>query len=221
MERIEVKLADLEALLETRSRERNHDAKAWGGRYHDLLMVLIGFMLTTVCGGLLTFSFNSQSKEKERRDVLRIKSISFLEETASDFNKPFSRTFGQIRSRNQSDINRIIEATDALFTKRLRVRVLSRAYLRSDHFSTDYDFIVFELSAITRQLEALQKGADCDKVAEYACHRVEHIRKEQGVDVGSPEQLESPYEELVEWTNLTWNLTSRVLADELIKATDR
>jgi hypothetical protein len=220
MERIEVKLADLEALLEARSRERNHDAKAWGGRYHDLLMVLIGFLLTTVCGGLLSFFFNSHSKEKERRDVLRTKSITFLEETANDFNKPFSRIAGQIRSGNQFGINDIAEATSALFPKRLRVGVLSRAYLRSDHFSTDYDFIVFELSGITSQLEALQKGADCDKVAEYARHRVEHIRKVRGVN-GSPEQLESPYGELMEWTNLTWDLTSRVLADELIKATDK
>ena len=193
------------------------------GRYHEIVLLLLGFILTTICGTVLTHNFQSQAQDKDRRETRRTESVRFLVEVANDVNKPFSRITTQLRARNKYDTADIGEEIGTLFTKRLGTKVMNHAYLRSDRFWKDYDLVTWELHNITTQLQDLKAGTTTSKdVAAFARERIELLRKNSALEtVTKNEHLGTPYDEMMELRALLWDYTSRFLEAEVTDAIDR
>jgi len=68
MDRIEVKLADLDAVLERVAATRPTESKLFD-TYQKLVLLFVSFLLTGVVGAGLTYFFNVRAEEKERTSI--------------------------------------------------------------------------------------------------------------------------------------------------------
>jgi hypothetical protein len=90
VDKVEVKLADLDTLLEKLDAIRPRERKLFG-TYHDFALLSFGFLLTGIFGTVLTYLFDANAKKKEQANIVATAQL----QSASDLFKDLSRSTSQ------------------------------------------------------------------------------------------------------------------------------
>ena len=181
---------------------------------HPLLITIISVIIGTGILGQMAY-------RRSRRDVIRDKSLSFLEETASSFNQPMARIFYVIRNCKASVPEDIRKKSGDLFVKRLHVRVISRSFLKNKKFYKSYDGITWEIRNLLNKIEVLESHPEADISIDIS-KRLSELENLWDMKVKpSKEGLPEPYHSLMNWANMIWRRIDIVLSTEISKVLKR
>jgi hypothetical protein len=166
-------------------------------------------LLTLALGGLILDWLKVRWARVEKR---RDKTLEFLEATGDRLNNLLSLIFGTLATENLGEelLKELRARRGILFEKRFAVRLGADAYLRSNAFCTNYEFLITHLYELVSILEKLAKhpGGSPDIINQIRSRR-EAIAREWPIEDDPPDkQIHHSNESLVEvhrYARMLWH----------------
>ncbi len=190
----------------------------------------IGLTSLTLFFGGLVFSLLSEYRAKQTKKIE--KSIQFLDEISKDFNSNLTMLIRYIRLGNfKEDDNKSAEEKRAikeerdklfselqkknaeLFKKRISVKIKSKAFLRSEGLSKQYDFLIWEMGKL---LTAANMPLDGEKLSEFGFETAK-LTVIWGIDdeIKLNTNLKNPYVEYNYRAEILWLRAVGLMSSEI------
>jgi hypothetical protein len=199
---------------------------------------LLAAVLTLSIGGyLLTRLGERRAKSSKNLE----EAIKFVDEVGKDINSALTTMFqyirhGNFKGRNISQtekhkidedreklFSQLQEKVPTLFAKRLSVKIRSDAFLGSSDFYDGYDALIQEIEQILNLLGRIRSSTplSSDTVRGYISEANRKKDRSACELPSKPEytyrNLEQPFKELNDWTEVVWARTVYLLASALKK----
>jgi hypothetical protein len=176
---------------------------------HPLLIAVVSILLGS---GLI----DKINKRKEKREFVRNEAIKLIEEISDLLNDDLTWLFSQVRLQSFKIEEGFAVASRNTFSKRLKIKVKTKTYLKEEDILKDYDIIIKEISFLKQHIFNSNKESFDDEKVQLHINELKakwHINNNYPIEI-----LEYPFNHYFSWSQVIWYRTENYISTLLNKA---
>lgn len=180
---------------------------------------IIEFLNQPIVISLITISIGSYmldviTDRRSRKNKIREEAIEFLTEAGNDINSVISTMYGHLEGhKSESDLKLVGDFT-RLYAKRMKVRIGSQAYLKSEEFHLQYERLLSELEEVALYMIKVQDSPE--EIILQIQEKRNHLGKVWPIKNETQQALANkPADELMFWMDMILHRTTNLLTSNL------